>query len=676
MMNHIFNGLSIALLVINLAGLSAGAVRLTGLPFGLAKVFTVLTGCMAFFFFEHFYGIPSLGWLLLPSTVFSVWLLWKQRGKLREFAGAEAAFLFGLGYALLWRYSFPNIDASSEKIADFSLIVAYMQGGTLPATDLWLYPYKLTQYYTFQHYSAALMGRILNISNGAAYNIGHCLVAGLVMAPAYEYVRVFLQGRFARALVLSSLILGGSGLCIFMPFLVKNATLFDSMRFIGGSLAYDDNRLSDAGIALREFTYGPGQVNEERKIEMAMETFSYVVQLGDFHAPLGGYVLLATAVGAFGLLLRDPKQLWALGLLTGTLPLCIAVNTWSFPLQFILVGFALLFLWKYRERPDWRAVLGGILACSLLLYPFFSYFLTLTDGAKVSLDLVGWGEHAPLLAYVLQFWPIHLLLVFASVAVLGQHKQYLWFVVLLAVFLILIETININDLYVGRFERFNTTVKWWPWVAALATLLLAPIGLSRLNPGKSARIGTAVVLLISLLYVIGLGRSWLDTWKYDQRKSFGQLDGSAFLRLKGLDAHNPQNITVWHSMMNYLKTRPQGVILERTKWDERAFTEMGLLPLLTNHPSVCGWASHEQLWRGYQRDIEQRWNRMNEFFLGNLPQPLEFLQSYDVQYIIWPGAEDVDPALFEKISGQIGSHYEFVRLDEANPRLGLWSRRP
>jgi uncharacterized membrane protein len=674
-MNHIFNLLTLTLLVINLAGLTVGAVKLTGLPYGLAKVFTVLAGCVFFFCLEHYYGFSSLGGLLLPSTVFSVWLLWKQRHLLKTYLGGEMAFLFGLGYALLWRYSFPNIDASSEKIADFALVASYMQGGTLPVTDLWLYPYKLTQYYTFQHYSAALMGRILGVSSGAAYNIGHCLVTALVMAPAYEYIKVFLQSRWKKILVLSALLLGGSGLCLFIPFLVKDYTLFDSMRFIGGALAYDDARLTEPGIGLRSFIYGPGPVDQERKVEMAMETFSYVVQLGDFHAPLGGYVLLATAVGCLGFLLQNPRQPWALGLLAATVPLCIAVNTWSLPLQVILVTFSLLFLWKYRERPDWRAILLGGFGCSLFLYPFFSYFLTLKDGAKISLEFVPWELHVPFLPYVMQFWPLHLLLVFAWLASSGKYKEFRWFVVLMAFFLILIELIHIDDIYVGRFERFNTTVKWWPWVAALITLLLSPIGLSHLNKGKMARAGTATVLLLTLVYVSELGRSWWNTWEFDQKKSFGQLDGSAYLRLRSLDPINSQNITVWHSMMNYLKVHPKGVILERTKPEERAFTEMGVLPLFTNHPSVCGWASHEQLWRGYQRDIEQRWNRMNEFFQGNLPQPLEFLQSYDVQYIVWPGAEDVDPALFEKVSFQISSRYQFVRFDELNPRLGIWSRR-
>lgn len=675
MMNHLFNALTLLVLVINLAGLAAGAVKVTGLPYGVAKVFIVLTGCLFFFFIEHFYGFTTLSWLMLPATVFSVWLLWKQRVLWRQFSGGEIAFLFGLGYGLLWRYSFPNIDASSEKIADFCFVSSFMQGGTLPVADLWLHPYKLTQYYTFQHYAAGLMGRILDITPGAAYNIAHSLLAGLVLAPAYEYVKTFLISRRMQALVLSALLLGGSGLVIFIPFLVKEHTLFDSMRFIGGSLAYDDSRLTDAGIALRDFSYGENPVPDEKKIEMAMETFSYVVQLGDYHAPLGGYVVLAAAIGAFGVLLRDPKQPWAFGLLAATIPLSVGVNTWSLPLQGMFVLFALLFIWRYRERPDWRAVLIGLIGCSLLFYPFFSYFLTLMDGAKVSIKLISQELRTPFIPYLMQFWPLYLILIFAWFGASGKFKQYRWFVVLMAVYLIIIEVVNVDDLYVGRFERFNTTVKWWPWVAFLVTLLLSPLALSKEISTRFIRMGLASVLLITLIYVFNLGQFWINTWKFDERKSFGQLDGSAYLRLRDAKPHNPETITAWHSMKNYLKAHPRGVILERMKFEEKAFTEMGVLSLFTGHPTVCGWASHQQLWRGYQRDIEQRWNRMNEFFQGNLAQPLEFLESYDVQYIIWPGVEDVEQALFDKISGQISTRYQFVRLDESNPRIGFWTRR-
>ena len=94
---------------------------------------------------------------------------------------ASAIFL----YALLWRFVIPDINGSSEKIADFSYICSYAGGETIPVHDAWLYPYLSTQYYSFQHYGAALMGRLLSMPTGETYNLGFCLL----VAPRGRLVR-------------------------------------------------------------------------------------------------------------------------------------------------------------------------------------------------------------------------------------------------------------------------------------------------------------------------------------------------------------------------------------------------------------------------------------------------------------------------------------------------------
>lgn len=674
-MNHIFNLLVIILLLVNLAGIGVGATRLTGLPYGLAKVFAVLIGCMVFFFAEHFIGFRQLGWLLPVATAGSLRVLWKQRSQWGGFRAGETAFLIGFGYELLWRYTYPNIDPSSEKLADLDLIASYLQGGHLPVPDLWLSPYLLTQYYSFQHYAAALMGRILQLGPGESYNIGYCVIVGMVMAPAQAFVRSFTSSRASQTLILAALLTGGTGACLFTPWLVKQETPWSSMRFIGSTTADDDNLLTESGILLRKIEYGSQPLDSNKRdtiLEMPMEIFSYVVQLGDYHAPLGGYVLLVTALASFGVLLRHPKQKWAMGSLLGTVPLCIAVNTWCFPLQALLVAGCLAFVWKYREPPDWRIVTGTLLCVSLLLYPYFSYFLTRTVGAALSLKVVHSGQHAPLLGYMMQFWPVIGLIVLAWVGTGNKkNKEFRWFAVMVAVLLFLTEIVYIHDIYGGQYERFNTTLKWWPWVAALAVLLLAPLNLSQDRRSPMVRIGTNAVLISTLFYLGTLSREWMNR----QKTAVGQLDGAAWLWQVGLDPNQPQNINVTSSIANYLQAHPEGVVLECPKGEQMAFVETGALPLFTGHPAVFGWAAHEQLWRGNQKDIGQRWNGAREFFRGDSHNPLDFLDSLDVRYILWPGAENVEQALFDKISGQIGTRYYFIRFDDVDPKHGIWARR-
>ncbi len=676
-MNHLFNLLLLTVLLINLAGLAAGGARLTRLPYGLAKAFTVLTGCMIFFFIEHFHGFRALGWLMPFSTAFSLWLLWKQRAQLRTFAGGEAAFLFGFGYVMLWRYFYPDINASSEKIADLLFVASYLQGGTLPVPDLWLHPYKLTQYYSFQHYAAGLLGRILHVPAGTAYNVGYAVVVGLVMAPAYEYIKSFTRNRANQTIILSALMLGGSGACLFTPMMIKDETLFSSMRFIGGAATDRYEELKPMGIAVQKLAYGmipqetpTREAHMESILEMPMEIFSYVVQLGDFHAPLGGYVLLAVAVAAFGVLRNEPRQRWAWAALMGTVPLSIAVNTWNLPFQSVLVLGVIAFVWRYRGRPDLVFIVGVSLVAWVLFYPYFSYFLTRTIGTGMSIKLVNPEQHAPFILYLIQLWPVYALVILCWFAVPKDQKELRWLPMLIVAYLIVMELLNVDDLYSGRFDRFNTTLKWWPWVGALATLLLAPINLSVMRRQIVVRVGTAAVLFSMLFYVFLLGKTWWQGDKYAK----GQLDGAAYMRRENRDPNAPQNINIRHSILNYLEAQPWGVILEAPKSDAQAFIENGALPLFTNKPTVFGWASHEQLWRGYQRDIEQRWNRSREFFRGDLADPLEYLAAHEVRYIVWPGTDVVDRALFDKISAQIKDSYHFVRFDEANPTLGIWVR--
>ncbi len=61
-----------------------------------------------FFFIEHFIGVGPLGWLLPLTTAGAAWGIWRNYPMLRTSWGAEAAFLAGFGYTLLWRLLIPR----------------------------------------------------------------------------------------------------------------------------------------------------------------------------------------------------------------------------------------------------------------------------------------------------------------------------------------------------------------------------------------------------------------------------------------------------------------------------------------------------------------------------------------------------------------------------------------
>ena len=80
------------------------------------------------------------------------------------------------------------------------LIEAYMKGSMLPAPDLWLAPFRVNCYYSFQHYGAGLLGRLLGVGPGVCYHLAYATMAGLIALLAGTCVAKFCPwqpGRWA-----------------------------------------------------------------------------------------------------------------------------------------------------------------------------------------------------------------------------------------------------------------------------------------------------------------------------------------------------------------------------------------------------------------------------------------------------------------------------------------------
>ena len=181
-MVHIANVLLVLLLWINLTGLAL-VWRYAG-SWSLARVGAPVALVAAIFFIEHFIGLGPLYWVLPFSTLVAIWLILRNQSYLRARWRTELIFLGAFLYALIWRYTFPDIDASSEKITDLTFIANYLGGGRLPPVDRWLPPFRFEMYYALQHYAAALIGRILDTGPGTAYNLGFCTMVALVTTAA------------------------------------------------------------------------------------------------------------------------------------------------------------------------------------------------------------------------------------------------------------------------------------------------------------------------------------------------------------------------------------------------------------------------------------------------------------------------------------------------------------
>jgi hypothetical protein len=600
------------------------------------------------------------------------------------------------GYAMMWRYVFPNIDASSEKIADLAFVCNYYPGETLPVRDVWFYPYLSTNYYSFQYYAAALLGRILGIEPGAAYNIAFCVLIGMAFTAGVGAVCQATKKFWIRLLVSMGWIFGGSGLTILIHFLSSDVIPCNNFRFIGTAvLALDKAPLGTWLAAYAKQWVPPGNTVP---MDLPGEQISYSTFLGDYHPPLAGFYLLALGLLTLNLWANGASR-WVLFLAGASLPWCAVADTWNLPLEALGLGaWALynskgilnawcwfhnkvfLYLRRYfpflplysdsletywiQVRPgfmeDWRnlryLLLGAVVAM-LAVYPYFRVFAYSAETYHSALKWVASGFHTPPLLWFMFLFPT---IGITLLALISRNKLLSALGILWLGYLLFTECFYINDIYSGSYVRFNTTLKWWPWVGAGVLLTVGP-KLLELRP-RSIRWYVALVLILYPLgYMYDLGRAWSYLpWSY-----VGQLNGGAYYESTSEKANGQK------PLLDYLKLQPRGITAEHPEND---FTNDGALPLFANQPAYIGWLGHEQLWRGYLPELTYRRESLESFYAGNMPDAGNWMRHQGIEYILW-FKTDVDlDSNWEKANASLGPDiyywHEFYR--EGDHRVGLW----
>ncbi|WP_028452354.1 DUF2298 domain-containing protein [Chitinilyticum aquatile] len=679
-MNLIYFLFTLLLLVVNIAGVTTLASR--WIPsFALARAAGILLFCLAMFFLEHFIGLGKLAWLWPLTTAVSVFLLYAERKRLCEqaFWRAELVFLLAFAYGLAWKWAFPVIYPTSERVTDLFFIGNYLPGAQLPPLDHWFPPNKFDFYYAFQHYAAALMGRMFGMGPGLTYNIAFALLMALPITLAWDFAARFLAQKWARWLVVITFTLGGTGATPFVHLshtVPANATeqdmvnyandgMWSSQRFIG---LFDQRLNTEFGRS-----WFPNKaVGGWEPRELPSEDFGYQYYVGDYHPPLGGFFLLLLAIAAIGAIetarpsvrgtdveVEQPAESTFVyeALLALTVPVMIATNTWTFPLQGALVlGWI---AWRYlnRQPPDWRALLVGGIGGFLLLYPFLAGFAG--KALATPIKFVQTQDHTPFMQFIAQHWPI---LLFAALGVWQKETRRLalLFSVVFLGLLLISELIYVDDPTGGRYERTNTTMKWWGWIWSGAVVAMTVTLLMSVR--SWVRWVTVGALLLINIYAYDVARYWIYTGKGDLGK---------------LEAHGlyTRDATV-RDMFRYLEKAPYGIVLEN--WYGDAYTDSGIYAVFAVKPNLLGWPSHLMTWHG---SVGQAWalkEQIRQFYAGTLPDAADWLVANKVEYIVWNYKDhSQQPAAWAQINQAVGSKYAWIEF-QGNPdvHVGLWVRRP
>ena len=140
-----------------------------------------------------------------------------------------------------------------------------------------------------------------------------------------------------------------------------------------------------------------------------------------------------------------------------------------------------------------------------------------------------------------------------------------------------------HDIYGAQWSRFNSTLKWWPWVYAGIVVTLGSLNLG--SRSRVCRYGTLALLVPNLAFAFDLGRQFISSYR-DSKESIGHLSGARWI----------ERDDVVRDMIVELSNRPDGVTLESGLAMRN--TESPAVTLFAGKQSFVGWPWLEEAWRG------------------------------------------------------------------------------
>ena len=616
--------------------------------YALTRLVWPALACMALNAVEHTQGLGNLS--LLGLILFGTSLHLIQRNFRKIDLALEISYSIGFLYCLLWRLLWPDIEGRVEATMDAYMVACHATGATLPPPDLWAYPFKLNCYYTTQFYWGGIIHRLTQAPLGTTYQLIYCTVCGQITAAGYACARLMSKRRSTAILATLALCLGGTGANVYLLLLQEPHNLWDTMRFVGSY--FPEHSTSAVGKLLSSYAYPPGSTI----LDVPLENTAYLMQEGDYHPPFGGIYIYLAALYACLLAHHQPeKRALGLGIASLLLPLGFVTNTWQIPLQ--LGTFIGIIAITDHAITDWRGTLRtvtiGILIGTALCLPALQDMAHGMQGIKNTPRIIDYDLNVPFTGWLIQWWPFLFLATVTFLDKISRKWGILWLVLLTAC-----EWYYINDIYGGRYERFNTELKNGIVLNALVLLTCLPIALD--SPRLSARWASYLVCFCLLTFVLDLGHSL-----HDKKLEFRNLEGTQ--TIIDQDASNRE-------ILSYLDAVPQGVtLIDPLPPGSNSELHDGILAALTGKQQLLGAVDHVDLWHGYPANFDFTANQIELFYDGKLSNAADWLTGHDVRYIVWHNHQHTEHALAWSIINQaISTQYSWVEL---NNKSGLWVRR-
>jgi hypothetical protein len=582
-------------------------------------------------FIEHFVALPNLLPLTPVLVGFLAWVITRPGYSKRELLLPSLIFLGSFAFTFGVRCLAPDILPSSDGLADLNKINNYCQGDTLPPIDTWLPPYKYEWYYSLQHYAASIIKRLLGIKIGVAYNITHGLLSALTCVVAAAAAHRISGGK--------------TWITVVIPFIIESAatgssayiqlTMHDPSLWLANNLsgAYDDLPRNSPDNPIWRWMAAP---HHER---LELQVPGFWTWRDEFHANMAGHFLTLLAVFVIAELVALERAVWPWIIAALTPFLAVVASTWAFPITGLLCGGGIVIALVSGRRP---ALLGltvvMLFAGILLLWPAL---YDVTSSPEVpGIHATQPDERAPLVEFLIQWWPIIVLWIYGWVFFRGLSPAVRWVLFVVPVMLITLEFITFEG-------RYNTVEKMWGYTYGAGLIALFPIVAARAN--IACRILTIVLLLSSFISMTGWLRNandWLPWGRWHDSAFY--LEGTHYITA---DDQKKKMLEVM--------TRLRHATVLSGKCVAFNYYESPALAVFTENRCYATWTYFESV-ANYADVAEYREKQNNDFYSGAMTGRLQFLQSNNITaVVIWPD-DDIPGDFLDALTKELDPSYQYI----------------
>lgn len=589
---------------------------------------------------EYIVPLPNLI-LLLPITMGGLfWCMLNSRAAWESLRFPAILFTIAFTYCFIIRGRFPIIPEWGEGLADFARVLDFCHGDRLPPTDTWLPPATHGGYYAFQFYGASILIRLLMLDPGTGVNLSLVMLnAWICLAGAA--VGHALTGKKWIATVSLLLVAGAftGGAVIMSMFGPYGLDSFLAVDLHHGWADKHHNplwKLMDADpyqTRTRLFPPGLGIYSQQ------------------YHPDWGGHFFILLMLLAVAELARETRTN-APWILLPVLPAMAAITSvWYMPVVALIgAGAGMVAWWKGRRPENLRVAIIVAGATLVLLLP--SVWTLIADSAPQGVRLTTTEEHTWRWGFAEQWWPVYLpwlLLIFVWKKMGPEEK---WMHAAVPLLLLIFEFVTIG-------WREPTLEKIWSGTYSAGLVFYWPLILrQRAWPFR------IVTILFVAVIALSLGEWWRENARmfpnrtlFDRFQGDGDFQGSATGQRMLEVANRFKGATIMCGKMSW------------------AYNLSPALAEFSGNRCLIGWSYPETL-AGHQKEADARIKFTDDFYSGNVKDPLPYLAAHDVAAVlIWP-EDEISDDLLARLQASLAHDYIYVDCKEDAPKnAGLFLRK-